>query len=299
MADDVYVRLDERGVIGLAGEDARSFLQGLISNDVGRVATDNAIYGALLTAQGKFLHDFILAEWQGGLLLDCEAARLPDLLRRLTLYRLRAKVQLANHSESIAVYVLPGAGASDRLGLGQKAGATRPFSGGIALVDPRLPALGTRVYGPAAEMAAALAALGFRPGVSADYHAHRIALGIPDGSRDLAVEKAFLLENNFEEINGVDFKKGCYVGQELTARTKYRGLIRKRLFRVDAEGPLPPPGTLIMLGDKEAGVMYSGLGHSGLALLRLEQIEEAAQSGERLRAGDATLTPVKPAYAHF
>jgi folate-binding protein YgfZ len=122
---------------------------------------------------------------------------------------------------------------------------------------------------------------------------------VPDGSHDIPVEKAFLLESNFEELHGVDFDKGCYVGQELTARTKHRGNVRKRLFRVDIEGPLPAANTPIMLGDKEAGTMRSGLDGMGLALLRLEHVEEAAKSGSCLTAGEARLTPVKPDWVNF
>src|SRR5690606_36859261 len=132
-------------------------------------------------------------------------------------------------------------------------------------------------------------------GNAEDWQRHRLALGVPDGSRDVPVDKGFLLEHNFEELNAIDFQKGCYVGQELTARTKYRGLVRKRLFKVSVEGPLPAPGTLVLRGEHEAGVVYSGIDGTALALLRLEDVA----TGEPLTAGNAKLTPMKPAYATF
>lgn len=299
MSDLVHARLAERGLLTLAGEETRRFLQGLISNDVEKVSPARSIYAALLSPQGKFLHDFFLVQWQDGLILDCEAERRADLTRRLTLYRLRSKVQIADASAGLCVRVAWGDGAAERLGLPAEPGASAAFAGGMAVVDPRLPELGVRLVGEDAALSAALEARGFRSADPLDYHRRRLALGVPDGSRDLPVDKAFLLENNFEELNGVDFGKGCYVGQELTARTKYRGLVRKRLFRVDGDGPLPPAGTPVMMGDREAGILYSGLGAQGLALLRLEPIQEAAESGAPLTAGATRLVPVKPAYARF
>ena len=294
-----YIILPERGVIGIAGPDARSFLQGLVSNDVMKVTAAQAIYAALLTPQGKYLHDFFLAEHQGGLLLDCEAARAADLLRRLGLYKLRSKVELAAASDRFTVAAVIGDGAAAALGLLPAAGTAVGIADGVAYVDPRLAALGVRAMLPAATAATDLAARGLVAGTPEDYHRLRLELGVADGSRDLAVEKALLLESNFEPLNGVDFKKGCYMGQELTARTKYRGLVRKRLFRVDLDGPLPPPDTLVMHGAKEAGVLRSGLDGVALALLRLEEVEAAAAGGEPLTAAGTRLTPVKPAWADF
>jgi hypothetical protein len=127
----------------------------------------------------------------------------------------------------------------------------------------------------------------------------RLANGIPDGSRDLSIEKAILLEAGFDELNGVDWQKGCYIGQELTARTKYRGLIKRRLMPVRVDGPLPPAGTLVMLDGQEAGEMRSGQGGIALALLRLEAVAAAAEAGRALQAGEARLTPLKPAWGQF
>ena len=194
------------------------------------------------------------------LLLDGEAARLDDLRRRLALYKLRSKVTLAARDASASRRCRASAAATRRRARPRETheGAARAFGGGIAYVDPRLAALGVRLALPRAAGEAALAALGFAPAEAADYDRLRLALGVPDGSRDLPVEKAILLEAGFDELNGIDWQKGCYIGQELTARTKYRGLIKKRLMPVAVEGPLPPPETPVLLGTVEAGEMRSG-----------------------------------------
>jgi hypothetical protein len=290
-----FVELGQRGLLTVAGEDRRSFLQGLISNDVNKADSTRAIYAGFLTAQGRFLHDFFVAEIGDVLYLDCERERLDDLRRRLSLYRLRSKVTLAS-VDGMAVVALFGPGTLPALGLPEQAGGAKPHAGGVVYVDPRLLGLGARAIVPK-DKVATFAQAGFEPVGFEQYDALRLSLGIPDGSRDLPIEKALLLENGFDELNGVDWKKGCYVGQELTARMKYRALTRKRLTPVRIEGPAPPPGTPVMLGDQEAGEMRSAQGTLGLALLRLEVIEEADKAGQPLTAGDSRVTPVKPAWA--
>lgn len=173
-------------------------------------------------------------------------------------------------------------------------GRARAFAGGLAYVDPRLAAAGARAIVPAEGAASALEAAGFAAAPRTDYDRLRLSLGLPDGSRDLLVEKSILLENGFAELNGVDWDKGCYMGQELTARTRYRGLVKKRLMPVRIQGPAPAPGTPLLLGDKDAGEMRSASGDLGLALIRLEALEEAAASGTALTAGAARVTPIKP-----
>jgi tRNA-modifying protein YgfZ len=302
MAEGSFVALGERGVLVVSGEDRRGFLQGLISNDVEKIGDGRAIHAALLTAQGKYLHDFFVAALDlaglgATLVLDGEAARLADLQRRLSLYRLRAKVSLA--AADLAVFAAFGEAAPQALGLAAETGAARPLAAGVAFVDPRLAALGVRLIAPREAGEAALRAAGFAAGDFAAYDRLRLEHGVPDGSRDLPVEKAILLEAGFDELNGVDWQKGCYIGQELTARTKYRGLIKKRLMPVRVEGALPPPGTPIMLDGQEAGEMRSGQDGIALALLRLEAVASAAASGEALQAGDTRLTPAKPDWARF
>ena len=285
--------LDDRAVLAVAGEDRAAFLQGLVSNDVAKVGPGRAIYAALLTPQGKYLHDFFIAAAGDALWLDVDAARLEDLRRRLALYRLRSKVTITPAGDRLCVVAAWGTGALAALGLADSAGAAGSWKGGVACVDPRLARLGARLILPCNDAEAALAAAGFVPAVAADYDRLRLAQGIPDGSRDLAVEKTVLLEAGFDELNGIDWQKGCYVGQELTARTRYRGLVKKRLLPVAVEGTLQPPGTPVMLGGEEVGELRSGRDGVALALLRLDAVEKAA-AGAALTAGEAALTVLKP-----
>jgi folate-binding protein YgfZ len=291
MAQGNFVVLDGRGILAVSGPDRGAFLQGLVSNDVEKVTAERAVYGALLTAQGKYLHDFIMAAAGEAIWLDAEAARLADLKRRLSMYRLRAKITI-DELPDLGIAAVFGEGAGAALGLPEQPGAARPFGAGLALVDPRLSALGARVILPGDRIRGALQAAGFAEADFAAYDRHRLGLGIPDASRDLMVEKSILLEAGFDELNGVDWQKGCYVGQELTARTKYRGLIKKRLFPVRIDGPAPAPGTLVTADGKDAGEMRSSRDGLGLALLRLDAIGDA----QPLSAGPATISPVRPGW---
>lgn len=299
MSERRYVILEGRGILKVSGEDARKFLQGMITNDITRVAPSRAIYAAFLTPQGKFLADFFIAESGGALLFDCEASRLPELAKRLNLFRVRAKVTLGDASADFLCAALIGTDAVGAAGLVPECGAAQEWRSGALYTDPRLAPLGARAILPRKDAKESLAGLGFAPGRPEDYERLRLEQGVPDGSRDLAVEKAILLENGFEALNGVDFEKGCFVGQELTARTKYRGLVKKHLFKVEVDGPLPAPGTPITLGEREAGEMRTGLDGMGLALLRFERVREAQESGVPLKAGEALLRPIKPDWARF
>ena len=294
-----YILLEDRGVLAVAGPEARSFLQLIISNDVDKVAADRAIYAALLTPQGKFLHDFFMAAEGDDLLIDCEGPRLADLERRLTFYRLRAQVTFADRSDDLAVAAIIGDGAREALGLAAGDGAAAPFGGGVAFADPRLAALGARALLPRGGARAALEAAGLEEASPADYDRLRLSHGLPDGSRDIVVEKGFLMESGIDDLGGVDFDKGCYIGQELTARTKHRGKTKRHLYRVDVDGPLPEPGTPITFAGKNAGEMRSGADNLGLALLRIELVDQAAADGEPLTAGDARLTPIKSDWATY
>jgi hypothetical protein len=285
MSTGQFVVLQDRAVLAIAGPDRVNFLQGLVSNDVARASNERAIYAAFLTAQGKYLHDFMLVERDETLWLDGEAARLADLKRRLSLYRLRAKVTLDERPDLAVAAVLDG----PVLGLPAEPGAARLLDRGIAFTDPRLSALGARAILPRDDIRTVLAAAGLGEAGLAEYDRRRLTLGIPDGSRDLVLDKTILLEAGFDELNGVDWNKGCYIGQELTARTKYRGLIKKRLFPVRIDGPTPEPGALVMQDNHEVGEMRSCRDGVGLAVLRLEAIGK----GE-LMAGETAVIPSTP-----
>jgi len=280
--------LPHRSVIAVSGADRVEFLQGLISNDTTKVAPGQAIWAALLTPQGRFLNDmFVAAEVRadaGGetLLLETERERAPALAKKLKMYTLRSRVTVEDRSESMEVAVVFGAGAD----------ALLPLEGATAFVDPRLPELGVRVLVPVGTAASLLAARGVVEAPLATYDQLRLSLGVPDGSRDLTPEKALLLESGFDELHGVDWQKGCYMGQELTARTKYRGLVRKRLFPVKLDGPLPAPGAMIERNGQEVGEIRSGVGDRAIAMLRVD----AAKAADGLTAGATRILPEVPSW---
>jgi folate-binding protein YgfZ len=284
-----YSLLENRAVIAVAGEDGNDFLQGLVSNDISRVAPDRALYAALLTPQGKFLFDFFITEIGGGLHLDCEAGRAEDLMKRLTMFRLRSKVSLARTDFTVAAAFGPDVHTA--FGLAADPGAAAPLGGGAVYVDPRLTDMGVRLVLASEDD---LQGLELTAASTGAYDAWRLGHGLPDGSRDMDIDKSTLLECSFEELHGVDFDKGCYMGQELTARTKYRGLVKRRLYPVRIEGPLPKPGAAITLDGADAGTIKSGAGDRAMALLRLNSIEEARTSGRPLTSGGATVIPIEP-----
>lgn len=294
-----FILLEDRGIVAVAGDDRYDFLQGLISNDVRRVDDARAVYAAFLTAQGKYLHDFFVVALPGeGLALDCEADRSDDLLRRLRPYRLRSKVTLEARTGEWRVAALIGADVPARLGLpADDPGAATAFAGGIAYVDPRLAAAGVRAVLPRADATERLQAAGSSEAPAAAYDALRLELGLADGSRDMTIDRSILLECGFDELHGVDWDKGCFLGQELTARTKYRGLIRKRLVPVAVDGPLPARGTPVMVEGREVGEIRSGAGKRALAMLRLEALSgDGATADAHLSAGDARVRPMIPSW---
>jgi len=283
MSDPRYVHLEDRGVLAVAGEDARPFLQGLVSNDVTRVDAGRTVYAALLTAQGKILHDMFILASTDGLLLDCEHERRDDLLRRLGLYKLRSRIEIRDVSDQHRVAAFFGEGALAALGLPDEPGRARAVAGGLVYVDPRSEALGARALLPAARPDAAIAGLGFKAGAFGDYERLRLAIGAPDGSRDMIPGQDFLLECNGDLLNAIDWTKGCYVGQEITARSRYRGTVRKRLAPVTIRGPAPEPGApIIARADGReivAGTLRSARDGRGIALLRLDCLDAPLSSG--------------------
>ncbi len=286
MTDLTLVSLPGRAVLRLAGPEARPFLQGLISNDVDRLAPGRPLYAALLTPQGRYLFDFILVADGDAILVDVERERAPELRQRLLMYRLRSKVTIEEPEPGPAVLALFGPGL----------GAAPAGPGALSFLDPRLPELGLRIIVQEGEVSGLAQSLQLELAAPEAYERHRLRLGVPDGSRDLVPQKALLLESGFEELHGVSFDKGCFVGQELTARTKHRGLVKKRLFPVRVEGALPEPGTIIRAGGQEAGEMRSGLDDRALALLRLEPAEAAMRSGIELLAGASRIRPEMPGW---
>lgn len=247
-------RLDDRAVLQIAGAEARAFLQGLITNDMEKVAPRRAIYAALLTPQGKVLFDFFVTQRGETYLLDASATQAEDLLKRLKIYRLRAKVDLAARPD-LAVFAI-----------WDKTGGLEQPEEWSAFPDPRLAAMGRRVI--AARDDTFLTANAEAD--AAGYALHRLALGVPD-SADVAGE--FLLDANGEELNGVDFKKGCYVGQEVTARMKHKAQPRRRLVPISMDGEVPPPGTKLRdTQGAEVGELATGAGGRAMASVRLDRL---------------------------
>jgi tRNA-modifying protein YgfZ len=267
--------LADRGVVLVSGADAAGFLQGLLTNDVERLDPCEARYAALLTPQGKILFDMIVvrAPDAGGpvFLIDCAAAQAADLAKRLGFYKLRAKVAIANESESRAVAAFWG-------------GEPGAIEGGLLYPDPRDSRLGWRAILPR-DIAAAVGSEH-----AAEYEALRIAAVAPKGGVDFAYGDAFPHDANLELLHGVDFDKGCYVGQEVVSRMKHRGTARKRVVRVKLAGPPPAPGAPVMDRELAVGTLGSSSGREALALLRVDRAEEAAAGGRGLSAGGVGLT---------
>lgn len=257
--------LPERGVLVIEGDDRVAFLQGLVSNDIQAARPGHAVWAALLTAQGKWLSDFFVFAHDDALWLDCEGEHVAMLIQRLSRYRLRMKATLrADPGRHVHV-----------------AWDGRPDVPGIIAPDPRLPDFAWRILAPEALPANA---------TPADWDRHRLAAGLPDGSKDMELDRSVLLEAGFDELSGVSWSKGCYMGQELTARTKYRGLVKRRLVPVTVDGPLPPPGSPVLRNGAEVGTMRSGRDAIGLASLRLDAITAT------LHCADATLIPSVPGW---
>lgn len=254
-------RLADRAILSVSGAEARSFLQGLITNDIEAVKPGHPIYAALLTPQGKILFDFLIFEQDGVLLLDVAASQRDALQKRLTMYRLRAKIDIAVRDDLAVVADWSAAGS-----------------------DPRNSALGSRE----------IVSTGTAEG-SDDYLAHRLSLGIPEGT-DFGQDRMFALDADLDELHGVAFDKGCYVGQELTARMKHRGTARKRLLPIETlEGvPLAAVGSAIAAGGRDIGEISSVYGARGFALIRLDRLDEAGDAATQV--GDLGVRVVKPSW---
>jgi folate-binding protein YgfZ len=274
-----FIVFDRRGVVAVSGSDARKFLNDLITSEIGRPDAGGAAYGGLLTPQGKVLFDFIVFADGERFLFDLPLALVPDFVKRLTFYRLRAKVEIADLSAERSVVA---AWAGDR-----------PALDGILAADPRLAGLGHRAIVTKGVSAVANHARASE----ADYDAHRIALGIPEGGIDFAFGDAFPHDADMDQLGGVDFDKGCYVGQEVVSRMEHRGTARRRI--VLALGTGLTARTEITAAGKPIGQLASTAAERGLALVRLDRAKEAIDLGQLILAGTAPVALALPPWARF
>jgi tRNA-modifying protein YgfZ len=276
--------LPDRGVVKVSGADARDFLNGLVTTDVTLLRPGLGRFGALLTPQGKIVTDFLITEAPsghgGGFLIDCPRALAQALADKLGFYKLRAKVAVENLSDSLGV-----------LAAWDGEPAIKPD---LAFADPRSAALGWRILVPA-ELAQKVADLiGADLLDSSAYDAHRIASGVPRGGLDFMYGDAFPHETNMDRLHGVDFDKGCYVGQEVVSRMQHRGTPRTRTVRIVLEDFAPEPGTSILAGDKAVGTIGSTAGHNGLALIRVDRAADALAARIPLTAGGLAIRLAEP-----
>ncbi|MEM8986887.1 MAG: folate-binding protein [Pseudomonadota bacterium] len=268
-----FATLPDRAVMTLKGPDAPAFLQGLLTKDVNAISPDQSIYTALLTPQGKVLFDFFIAQTTDGFLLDVEAARQDAALKRLSLYKLRAKVDIAPAPDWRVAAIF-----NDTPDRDAAPGATRPHNGsGARFADPRCAALGTRLIAPTEEIAGLTDEC--RETDAAAYNARRLDLGVPACPEDIRPEVSFPLDANLDMLNAIDFQKGCYVGQEVTSRMKRKAALRKRTLVLDFDGPPPPPGAPVTAGAREIGTVLSGTMGRALALIRLDRWSAAEEDG--------------------
>jgi folate-binding protein YgfZ len=277
--------LDDRGVVAVTGVDAAKLLQGIITNDMDLLAKQPAIHAALLTPQGKILFEFLVARSGNGYLLDIARAQIGDVIKRLTLYKLRAKVDIRDASADYHVLASWGDTAQSH---GER-------SGSISFTDPRLAELGRRIIVEARLADGIVSATDGVGAAIADYDAHRIALGIPELGKDYASGTTFAHEANLDVLKSVSFTKGCFVGQEVASRMEHRGTARTRAVVVEADAPLAASGA-ITAGEAQIGTLGSAAGTRALALVRLDRADEAGQKGQQITAGGVPLTIRRPAY---
>jgi folate-binding protein YgfZ len=291
--------LPDRGVVKVAGDPARKFLNGLVTSDMNRTGPAEPRFAALLTPQGKIIVDFITIEAGasegGGFFLDCPRALAPELVERLNFYKLRAKVIIEDLSETLGIMATWADGKGNSIAPGTL-GATAPWK---CYPDPRLPEMGMRCMLPPHLAAPAATRLGAEIVDAAEYEIHRIRYGIPRGGLDFVYGDAFPHEADMDQLAGIDFDKGCFVGQEVVSRVEHRGTARTRVMPVAFPGAPPKLGAAVMAGERSVGLMGSAVEGRGLAALRLDRVEEALSANISLVAGEVTLEPVKPPWAKF
>jgi folate-binding protein YgfZ len=282
-------KLPDRGVVAVEGPDAGKLLQGLLTNDLALLEAQPAMHAGLLSPQGKILFDFFVVRSAGGFLLDVAREKAAELVKRLTLYKLRAAVTITDVSNAYVALAL----------WGPHAWSSGETIGTVSFADPRHPEMGLRILAEARFAADISLATNGLPAEAAAYHAHRIGLGIPEGGKDYAFGDAFPHEALFDQLHGVSFSKGCYVGQEIVSRMEHRGTARRRIVPVLASGGPLVSGVAILAGEAEIGRVGSVAGSRGLAALRLDRVDEFAAKGVALAAGEATVTVALPPWAHF
>jgi folate-binding protein YgfZ len=285
--------LPDRGVVKVAGDDARRFLNGLATNDISTVGPERARFAALLTPQGKIIVDFIVAEASpedgGAFFLDCPRSLAPALVEKLNFYKLRAKVTVEDLLDGLGVMAVWD---------GQSVGIANSEYG-LCYADPRLAALGMRVMLPPNVAAEAAGDLGAELTGADMYDAHRIALGVPRGGHDFSYGDTFPHEADMDQLAGVDFDKGCYIGQEVVSRVEHRASARNRVVPIDFDEFGPMPGLPVVAGDKPVGMSGSSAKGHGLALLRLDRVADALAAATPLTCGGITIRVVKPTWANF
>lgn len=276
-----WIALSNRGVVALTGGEVRPFLQALITNDVNRLSSSRSIYSALLTPQGKLLYDFFVVENDDTLLLDCALGLLADLIRHLGLYKLRADVNIEDRSDDWLVLASPHNLEGDK--------NIELRSGGIAFVDPRCSKMGYRALVPAKSSEVKPRKFDTEKTDHDVYESMRIALGIPDCENDHVSGKFFALEYSLDDLDGISFEKGCFIGQEVTTRMKHRNLVRKKLLPISFDGPSLSLGTVITNGDVKIGEVCSSVDGHAIAMLKLDQAKS-----ERLMAGNLSIHVKEP-----
>jgi folate-binding protein YgfZ len=279
--------LPDRGVVEVAGQAARKFLNGLLTSDVDKLKPGDSTFAALLTPQGKIIVDFIVVETSEGdaFFLDCPRALASTLKQRLDFYKLRAPVTIEDRSETLAVLAIWDAPA--------------PIKRGLCFRDPRLAELGLRAILPPDLAGEATAEIGAQLVDASAYEAHRIALGVPRGGLDFIYGDAFPHETDMDQLGGVDFAKGCFVGQEVVSRIEHRGTARARVVPLAFEGFAPEAGTPVSAGQRTVGTLGSSARGRALAMLRLDRAADALAAGAPLIAGGIEMRLVKPSWARF
>ncbi len=285
-----FCTLNYRSVIEITGSDAQDFLQGLITNNISAVNPGKAAYAALLTPQGKILFDFFVNQPQPGTYwLECSRQQAADLAKRLTFYKLRADVTITALSDDHKVTCLWGEGANDLLE-DKQAGTVL---GGYGYVDPRTAKAGLRII--------ATTDVSPNAGNMVDesaYTAHRVHLGLADSDDDIGSSQRFVHECNLDMTNGVDFSKGCYVGQEVVSRMHHKQAARKRILPISSSLPLAT-GTAITAQDKPIGEVLTVTDTGALAALRLDKADAAIEAGEAITVDGTAITLIKPDWATF